>query len=186
MTGMGWWFGEGGGAGDLVMEALRQIIREWSRRGPATALTPVFMERAGTASLDEFVEQVCLEIFPADASLARRVFQIAAGGDAVACQVIGWAAHALAEMANGVIRQLEIEGEEFPVVLAGSLFDGGSLLVEPLRAEVHSIAPRAEFLRLKALPVVGAVLLAMEQVGLHNPAVRRRLANAQDRSAGTE
>jgi hypothetical protein len=54
------------------------------------------------------------------------------------------------------------------------MFDGVPMLVEPLRETIHALAPRARLLRLTVPPVIGAVLLGMEQVGL--PALERREA----------
>jgi hypothetical protein len=74
-----------------------------------------------------------------------------------------------------VIRQLGLESLEFDVVLVGSLYDGGPLLIETMRQTVHAVAPGARFMRLTAPPVVGGVLLGMEQAGWNGRAVRARL-----------
>jgi len=44
-----------------------------------------------------------------------------------------------------------------------------------MRQTVHAVAPGARFVRLTAPPVVGGVLLGMEQVSLSGRAVRERL-----------
>jgi len=49
------------------------------------------------------------------------------------------------------------------VVLLGGMFNGGSLLRDPLRNSIVALAPGARLVRLQTLPVVGAVLLGMEQ-----------------------
>jgi hypothetical protein len=72
----------------------------------------------------------------------------------------------LGKLANGVIRQLGFQKLEFEVALVGSLYDGNPLLIETMRATIHSIAPGAKLVRLTVPPVVGAVLLGMEQAGL--------------------
>jgi hypothetical protein len=68
-------------------------------------------------------------------------------------------------MANAVIRQLGFEGLEFDIVLIGSMFEGGSLLIEPMQQTIHSLAPGARLLRLTVTPVIGAVLLGMQAAG---------------------
>jgi hypothetical protein len=65
-----------------------------------------------------------------------------------------------------VIRQLEFEGLDFDVVLIGGMFDGGPLLIEPMRQTILALAPGARLVRLTVPPVIGAVLLGMEQAGL--------------------
>ena len=68
----------------------------------------------------------------------------------------------LGEMVNAVIRQLEFENLTFDVVMTGSMFDGGTMLIEPMRATIHKLAPKARLVRLSSPPVVGAVILGME------------------------
>ena len=61
------------------------------------------------------------------------------------------------------------------MALVGSLYDGGAWLMDSMRRTVHAVAPGAHFVRLTAPPVVGGVLLGMEQVSLNGWAVRERL-----------
>jgi N-acetylglucosamine kinase-like BadF-type ATPase len=175
VTGMGWWMGEAAGAGELVEEAVRRVSRDWSRRGPRTALTQAFVDLAGARDAGDLLEGITLFRYDVGASAAPIVFQVAAAGDVVARQVIEWAGRELGSLANGVIHQLGFEALAFDVVLVGSLFDGGPALTEPMFRTVHEFAPGARFVRLTAAPVVGGVLLGMEQVGLDVSAVRGRL-----------
>jgi len=165
VTGHGWFAGEGAGASELLEEAFRRVARHWSLRGPATQLSAAFTQAVGARDLDDFIEGLCLGTYHLRASAAKLVFEVAAQGDRVANDLIEWAGRELASLAIGVIRQLQCEALEFEVVLVGSLFDGGPRLIEPLQAAVREVAPRAQFVRPAAPPVVGAVLLGMEQIG---------------------
>ena len=78
-------------------------------------------------------------------------------------------------LAVGVIRQLGFEELDPEVVLVGSLYDGSPALTEAMRTAIQAVAPRARLVRLTALPVVGGVLLGMEQVGLATSGLRERL-----------
>jgi N-acetylglucosamine kinase-like BadF-type ATPase len=98
-----------------------------------------------------------------NATAAPLIFEVARQGDAVAIDLIHWAGRELGELAKGVIRQLDFAALEFDVVLLGSMFNGGTMLIDPLRESIAELAPRARLLRLQTLPVVGAVLLGMEQ-----------------------
>ncbi|MBI1877728.1 MAG: hypothetical protein HYR94_05785, partial [Chloroflexi bacterium] len=49
------------------------------------------------------------------------------------------------------------------------------LLVEAMRQTIHMVAPGAQFVPLTAPPVVGGVLLGMDQAGLDAPALRETL-----------
>ena len=175
VTGSGWWMGEAAGAGELVEEALRSVARDWSRRGSSTRLTQAFIEMIGARDAEDLLEGITQARYSLGADAAPLVFRVAAQGDAVARHVIEWAGRELGSLAVGVIRQLGLESLEFDVVLVGSLYDGGPLLIETMRQTVHTVAPGARLVRLTAPPVVGGVLLGMEQVGWNGRAVRERL-----------
>ncbi len=175
MTGMGWQMGEAAGAGELVEEALRCVARDWSRRGPSTRLTQAFVEWIGARDAEDLLEGITQDRYSLNAHAALLVFQAAAEGDSMARRVIEWAGRELGSLVTGVIRQLDLESLDFDVVLVGSLYDGGTLLTDAMQQTVHAIAPGARFVRLTAPPVVGGVLLGMEQVSLNGRALRERL-----------
>ncbi|HEY79607.1 MAG TPA: ATPase [Anaerolineae bacterium] len=163
VIGGGMRFGENAGAYELVAQAIIAIAKEWTRRGPATALTPAFMayfDVKDAASLLEGIQVGRLHPGPA---LAPLIFQIAEAGDAVAQSLIRWAGEELADLAKGVIRQLGFQDRVFDLVLAGSMFNGGPLLMDPMKQSILEEAPGARFVRLTVPPVVGAVLLGMQQ-----------------------
>jgi N-acetylglucosamine kinase-like BadF-type ATPase len=158
------WSGEYAGGYDILMRAMRAVTFEWGQRGPATALTPAFLQKTGANNLDDLIEGLYLEKYAIDVSYVLLVFEIAAQGDPQALKVLEWAGDQLGQMACGVIRQLSLEDEPVQVVLIGSVFDGHPLLTESMRQTILTVAPRAQLVRLTAPPVVGAVLLGMEQV----------------------
>lgn len=166
VTGNGGMFGEHGGSGELVQEAITAVARAWTQRGPATALTGAFCSLVGASSDANLLEGLSQGWYDIGAAAAPLVFQTAAAGDPVALGVVHWAATELASLANGVIRQLHLERQTFDVVLVGSMYNGGSLLLEPMQDAVRAVAPGARFVRLAAPPVVGAALLGMQAAGL--------------------
>ena len=175
MTGMGWWMGEAAGAGELVEEAIRCVAREWSQRGPRTRLTQAFVEFTAARDAEELLEGIAQERYIVNAGAAPIVFRVASEGDLTARQAIEWAGRELGSLAVGVIHQLGFEALTFDVVLVGSLYDGGPLLTEAMRHTVNVVAPRARLVQLVAPPVVGGVLLGMEQAGLDRRGIRGRL-----------
>jgi N-acetylglucosamine kinase-like BadF-type ATPase len=174
VTGHGMWMGEAAGASELIFKTLQAIAQEWTRRGPPTQLTPVFLEHTGSHSIEEMLENLTTGKLEMHADAAPLVFQVAAGGDPVAMELVRWAGCELGELACAVIRQLEFEKLAFDVVLVGSMFDGGPMLIEPMRQTIHALARGARLVRLTAPPVIGAVLLGMEQARLD--ALERREA----------
>jgi N-acetylglucosamine kinase-like BadF-type ATPase len=178
MTGDGYNMGEYAGASELVWRAMQLVANEWTRRGPATALSPALVQHAGARDLDDLIEGYTKRRYFADPQAAPVIFDVARSGDPVARDLIRWAGSELGEMARAVIRQLDMEDEEFDVVLAGSMFDGGPLLIEPLAQTITALAPRARLVRLSSAPVIGALILGMEAGGLvATTAIRRELAD---------
>lgn len=175
VTGCGHRFGEHGGGGDLVTQAVWDVTYEWCQRGPATRLTPALIAFTGARDLEDLVEGLTMERYHLSYTVARLVFEVAEAGDAVARDSIAWLANELAEMVKCVVRQLHFENLEFEVVQIGSLFKGGPLLTEPMQQAICAAAPYAHFVPLNAPPVVGGVLLAMQQAGRDFRPVRARL-----------
>lgn len=190
ISGNGMYFGEFGGAYELVWKALHAVAYEWTQRGPATQLTPAFLAHCGASSLPDLLEGLILGRYHLGAEAAPLVFQVAQAGDPAARAAIEWAGHELGELAVCVLRQigaLEAESKfpaesEFPkeveVVLSGSLYQGGEMLIAPLRQTVLAAAPLARFVHLTAPPVVGATLLGMEVAQLPRPWPREQLIAA--------
>ncbi len=171
-------FGENGGAGEIVTRAIQAVGKAWTRRGPRTALSEAFVERVGAQDVADLLEGLSQETYRIDAGAAPLIFQVAEAGDAVAQGVIRWAGEELASLVLGVVRQLGLQAEPFDVVMVGSTFRGGPLLLDPLQAAVHAEAPHARFVPLAAPPVVGAVLLGMRTAGIDAAAVRPALMGA--------
>ncbi len=175
LTGYGLRFGEVAGGLEMVGKAVQAVALEWTRRGPATSLSRYFIVETGARDLEDLLEGLSLERLKLEATAAPLVFKAAKEGDAVALEIVLWAGRELGSLAVGVIRQLGFEALEFDVVLVGSLYQGSPLLVEAMRQTIQTVAPGAHFTPLTAPPVVGGVLLGMEQAGLNAPARREAL-----------
>ena len=178
VTGAGLYMGEGSGSSELVLMAIRAVSQAWSKRGPATALTPALVQFAGARNAGDLLEGLINGRYHVHAAAAPFIFKTAETGDPIAQDLVRWAGCELGNLANGVIRQLGFEDQSFDVVMVGSMFNGGSMLVDPLKETVQSLAPQARFVRLEAPPVIGAVLLGLELVGRRNPAARRKLIDS--------
>ena len=178
MTGNSALMGEYGGAGTIVYRALRDMAKEWGLRGPKTKLSAAFIERTAAVDLDDLLEGLVMGRYQLSAADAPLVFEVAEAGDSVAIEGIRWAGQELADMINGVSRQLNLTGKAFEVVMIGSTFKGGALLLDPMKEAVRAVNPQASFVRLEAPPVVGGVLLGMEQSGVDGYRVRARLVES--------
>jgi N-acetylglucosamine kinase-like BadF-type ATPase len=177
VTGYGTIMGEAAGSSELVHRAMQLVGFEWTKRGPKTALSDTYIKYAGAKSLEDLLEGYTEEYYQIGAETAPLVFQAAYAGDEVARNLITWAGNELGEMVNGVIHQLSFENLVFDVVLSGSMFEGGALLIDPMRAMIQKAAPQARLVRLNVPPVLGAVLIGMEQEKVRiSAAIRATLA----------
>ena len=168
-------FGEYAGAGELVWWAVQAVARDWSRRGPATALSAALASAVGATDSADLLAGLMRSRYVLGPDAAPLIFAVAGQGDAVARELVWRAGRELGSLALGVIRQLEIGHLAFDVVLAGSLYKGSPLIQEGLAEVLHAEAPRARPVRLEAPPVVGAVLLAMELAGSEPAGARPHL-----------
>ncbi len=179
VSGHGVMMGEGAGASELIHKTMQAIGYAWSKRGPMTALADAFTQYAGAKDLEDLIRGYTVFEYPVGADAAPIVFRVAAEGDAVARELIRWAGVENGEMANAVIRQLGFENLEFDVVMAGGMFEGGSMMIEPMRETIRKYAPGARLVRLNVPPVLGAVILGMEAAGVNaSPSIRKNIAES--------
>jgi N-acetylglucosamine kinase-like BadF-type ATPase len=176
VTGVG--YGEYGGASNLIEKALIAIAHEWTMRGPKTLLSSEFLRRIGAADIPSLIEGIEMGEYDLGVDLAPVVYQVASKGDPVAQSIIHWAGSELGHTALAVIRQLGIERLEFEVILVGSIYQMGEMIIAPIREVINSEAPKARLIQLTAPPVVGGILLAMEQVGINPSPIRKALINS--------
>jgi N-acetylglucosamine kinase-like BadF-type ATPase len=176
MTGGGTGMGEGAGGTELVAEAIIRVAHAWTGRGPATRLTQAFMDYVRATDPEDLLDGQMNGRYHLSAKAAPLVFQAAAAGDAVALDLIRWGGRELGEMAVAVIRKLRFETLAFDVVQVGSLYEGSPLLAQTMMETIRPVAPQACLIKLGAAPVVGAVLLGMEQAGIRaGESIRTRL-----------
>lgn len=178
VSGHGVMMGEGAGGTELLHRGMQLVGYAWSKRGPMTKLADALVEYVGAKDLDDLIRGYTTNEYQIGADAAPIVFRVAHAGDQIARDLVHWGGCELGEMANAVIRQLEFENLAFDVVMTGSMFEGGDMLIEPMREMIHKLAPKARLVRLKTPPVLGAVMLGMEACGLIvTPAIRANMAN---------
>jgi N-acetylglucosamine kinase-like BadF-type ATPase len=133
--GWGYIFGDEGGAFDLVRHALRAILRNEEGWGPPTALREALLEalpekERGTRDAHRLLHLLYTDEFPRDrvAGWAKLVDQAARAGDAVANDILGSAAQALATMTAAVRAQLFERSSKVNVCYSGGVFGSAPLL----------------------------------------------------------
>jgi len=157
---------EGGGAW-LARRALRAIAYASDGRGPKTLLTELAVAYFHVTSADDLTTAIYAPTITNErlAGFGRDVVDAAKRRDPVALQIVGDGGSELGRAAVAVIRQLQMDRERFQVAYVGGVFrSAGELMLDPLRAEVSRIAPRAYFEPPHFAPAVAAARMARERV----------------------
>ena len=164
--GLGPMFGDWGSATDIGEEAIRGIAEAFTGLGPATKLSDIIPARFGVRSPEELLQSLSRAPRPAP-EITPLVLEAAQNGDAVARQIAERAGSSLGRAAGLVARRLGMGDDPVEVVLAGGVFRTNCRpLAAALEREARRSAPHATTLRLETPPVVGAVLRALELIGI--------------------
>lgn len=160
--GSGWW---------IARRGLQAVAQALDGRGPATSLTEAVCVCFNIATASDISTAIYAPSMTNEriASFGRCVVTAAQGKDKVARGIIVEAGRELGLAAVAVIRGLRMERERFQVAYVGGVFKAGEMILDPLRAAVERIAPKA-FLAPPAMsPAVAATRMAHEH--LHRLAV---------------
>jgi glucosamine kinase len=154
--GSGYWIGR---------EALAAVMRAADGRGPDTQLTMDILAHFDISDVSRLPRIVYDREQPrtAVAALGPLVQQVSERGDAVAARILERASEELAIAARSVTASLEMRGDAFGFVLAGSIFRLVPWLATDLTRRLVEIAPRSRVDRLQQEPATGAVRLAMSE-----------------------
>ncbi len=178
---LGLWPDRTGGR-DLAADALRAVYREELGMGPATTLTPRALELFG---VDRPLELLHLLIgragLPPGAAerMTPVVLDEADAGDAIARSLVLGAGSILGRQARVSAERVGLALGGTPTVLAGGVLGHRSpLLANAVLAEL----PGVEAVRETAPPVIGALLLAYDRLGVSPD--REALALSVEREAG--
>jgi len=178
ITGNSVYFGEIGGAGEMVWLAQIAVTHAWTKRGPKTKLTQCFIDFLEVDSEFAMIEGLATGKLELPSTLAKEIVRISKQGDPVARAIVRTSAQELALNVNAVIRQIGLQHQEFDIVLLGSVFNAGEQYLQPFRQTVYTFAPGANIVLLTVPPVVGALLLAAETMGIKANSIRQKLLDS--------
>ncbi|HEY2432554.1 MAG TPA: BadF/BadG/BcrA/BcrD ATPase family protein [Vicinamibacterales bacterium] len=163
----GWGFvlGDEGSGYWIGRAALRAVLRQADRRGPATALTPLLLAHYGVPRAQEVIHHVYAEsLRPAAlAALAPVVMRAFSAGDQVAAGILERAAAELESSALIVAQRLGMTGSSFPFVLSGGIFRAVPWLEQELARRLPMASPGSSTRLLEDEPAIGAVRLAIAE-----------------------
>ncbi len=167
--GLGYEFGDGSGASDLGVDAVRAAFRGEDGRGAPTMLSALIKARLGLDRLDDLVDAHLADAprrAPPAGLLAPLVFEAACADDAVAIALLEAAGRDLGLSARLVAERLFEPDDRFPLVLGGSVLQLGThdAMRSALIGAVLAHFPNAEPVVLETPPLAGALLLALDLV----------------------
>jgi len=172
-----------GSAAWLGRQGLTAWLRALDGRGPHTDLAASLGGHIGGSTAQAVISWLySSRDQPARlAGLAPLVTKTAADGDAVASDIVGQAAEALAELAAAAARQVwpTVCPKGLAVARCGGVWAAGALLDAPFVARLGTLLPGAVPVWPRLPPVGGALLLAAAASGQPvEPALLDRLAAA--------
>jgi N-acetylglucosamine kinase-like BadF-type ATPase len=171
--------GDWGGGLDVGMAALGAANRGRDGRGPRTSLerlVPAHFDLRNPSAVTSALHFGRLELREL-ARLSPVVFAASREGDQVAGGIVDRLADELVVMTTAMIRRLRLARLDLDVVCGGGLLQAGEPRLERrMGAGIARVAPRARLVLLRAPPITGAALLALEAAGAGGAAVARARA----------
>jgi N-acetylglucosamine kinase-like BadF-type ATPase len=160
-------FGDEGSGFTLGRRAVTAALQGADGRGPATALAALLCRGLDIPTIEDAVSAIRWhDADPARvAALAPLVLRAAAGGDAVALDILTQAADGLAEMAVAVLARLGLHPAAALVVAGGSLLGEDTPLRRRLDAALRRRGVAGGARAPLLAPVAGALLLAWATLG---------------------
>jgi len=176
---IGFW-PDGAGGRDIAREGLRAVYRAELDLGPPTVLVgrtlALYGAADGIALLHEFTRRGGLQVRDQD-RLAPVVLDAADDGDAVAREIVAAKGRVLGEQARVCATRAGLALDGARVVLTGRVLEHPTpLLADAVMAQL----PGAVAVRHGAPPVLGALLLAFDRIGLARDGDAAALAAALD------
>ncbi|MFC8587813.1 N-acetylglucosamine kinase [Streptomyces sp. NPDC057217] len=168
--------GDWGGGSGLAEEALWCAARGEDGRGEPTELSRALPAHFGLGTMYALIEALHLGRVPMERrhELAPVLFRVSAAGDPVALSLVHRLAEEVVAMASVALGRLGLLDEPAPVLLGGSVLAARHpQLEERLRALLAERAPKAAVGFVTAPPVLGAGLLALDEVAAEPSAAAR-------------
>ncbi len=162
--------GNYGGGGHITEKALHYAFRAFERTGKETALVEELPKVLGATDMADLLTRFYPVRLVQEENLQKvppLVFKLANNRDWVCQKLLIDMGHVIGEMISGVIKGLGMEDMEVPVVLGGSVYKGDSpLLIDELNTTLHMDVPGAHLIIPTLPPAAGALLSAMDSMGI--------------------
>jgi N-acetylglucosamine kinase-like BadF-type ATPase len=173
--------GDWGGGYDVGLAALHAAARSEDGRGPRTSLersVPAYFGLAAPHELAEAIHRRQID--------GRRLEELPplvfaeAEADPVAAEIVDRLAGEVVALARVALERLELEQEPTEILLGGGLLQASNgRLIGAIEAALGETAPAAVVRQASSSPIVGAALLALDELGADSEA-QERLRRALD------
>jgi N-acetylglucosamine kinase-like BadF-type ATPase len=167
--------GDWGGGYDVGLAALHAAARSEDGRGPHTSLERSVPAYFGLAAPHELAEEIHRKRID-----GRRLEELPpvvfadAQEDAVAAEIVDRLAAEVVALARVALERLELQRVPAEVLLGGGLLQAtNGRLLGAIEAGLHETAPAAVVRQAASPPIVGAALLALDQIGANGEAQER-------------
>jgi N-acetylglucosamine kinase-like BadF-type ATPase len=164
--------GDWGGGYSIGEAIFAAVYRADDWRGEPTILTEMLLRALNYPDLTSLAQAISEHRFtpPQIGGLAPLAFEAAEAGDSVARGIILRQANEIAIAAGAMLRRLDMTDLEVDVILAGGVTKGrGLLLLDSVRERLAADYPKAYVHTLDLPPVIGAVCLSFDAVGIPAP-----------------
>jgi N-acetylglucosamine kinase-like BadF-type ATPase len=163
------WWQEPQGSRHLAEKMLRAVYRSELGIDPPTALTRRVLQIFDLATVEEVLHALTARqrrVACDHAVLTAALLEEAARGDETAHCIVTDHGRALGEYALAAAREVGLQRSAFAVVLAGGVLRESTVLAEAIVERVRSDNPHVRPVAVRVEPAVGAVLLALEEIGV--------------------
>jgi N-acetylglucosamine kinase-like BadF-type ATPase len=167
--------GDWGGGYDVGLAALHAAARSEDGRGPRTSLERSVPAYFGLGAPHELAEEIHRRRID-----ARRLEELPpvvfadAEEDPVAAEIVDRLASEVVALARVALERLKLEREPVEVLLGGGLLQAANgRLIGAIEAGLYEAAPAAVVRQAPSPPIVGAALLALDELGANGEAQER-------------
>ena len=166
--GWGFMMGDEGSGYDIAIRGLRAAVQASDGRAPATVLQTAIPAHFGVKDLRAELHPLIYSGQlgrPRIASIARVVSAAANAGDGPSLAIMAEAAGELAKDVLAVLSKLGALDSDVPVAPIGGVFKSGAPVLVPFAEAIHRRAPRVRVQVPEFPQIIGAVLLAYQDIG---------------------
>ena len=168
--------GDWGGGRDIGLAALFAAARSEDGRGPRTVLEQLVPAHFGVGTPSELARLIHLDEIPQNRVAELSPLTLAAAaGDEVAREIVDRQAAEVVTMAVAALERLGLTGERADVVLGGGVLQSGNeRLLRGVEAGLRAAGPHLCMRVASSPPIVGAALLALDELSA-GPEAQARL-----------